>query len=115
MDCLVRRTIRLVTVCLLARPIPAAGDNRVLYAPDVVGVERMFMVAISAPIGAPEIAVDVPDCVTMFDHTRAPARSETRKFYFRALKPAAKAEIRFQTAPAPIVVPVEICSFDDLR
>ena len=73
----------------------AAEDAQILYAPDVVGVDRMFMVALNVPVEAPEIEVTVPDCVTLFDRTRLPAASETRKFYFRAAKPAPKAEIRF--------------------
>ncbi len=116
MDRALRRAARLLVVFLLARTLPAsAADSRVLYAPDVVGVDRMFMIAISAPPGAPETVVAVPDCLAMFDHPRATPGSKVRKFYFRALKPAARAEIRFATGPSPIVVPVEIWSFDDLR
>ncbi|NUQ61506.1 MAG: hypothetical protein HUU20_03395 [Pirellulales bacterium] len=99
---------------LLPGHAPAA-DDRILYAPDVVGVGRMFMVALKVPADAPDIQVTAPETVAMFDHTPAPASTETRKFYFRSLKPAPKAEIRFAHPAGEIVVPVEIWSFDDLR
>ena len=110
------KAVGLVIGCLLAQPgRVAAADSRVLYAPDVVGVERVFMIALSLPVEAPEVAVTVPEAVEMSDRTRLPARSPTRKFYFRALKPAAKAEIRFALPSGPLVVPVEVWSFEDLR
>ena len=40
---------------------------------------------------------------------------EVRRFYFRAVKPAAKAEIRFALPGGEVVVPIEIWSFEDLR
>jgi len=84
------KAVGLVICCLLARPgRVAAADSRVLYAPDVVGVERVFMIALSLPVEAAEVAVTVPAAVETFDRTRLPARSQTRKFYFRALKRAA--------------------------
>ena len=44
-----------------------------------------------------------------------PAKSETRKFYFRASKPAPKAEMRFALPSGEVVVPIEIWGFEDLR
>jgi hypothetical protein len=92
-----------------------AAESSVLYAPDIVGVERMFLVALRVPVEAPDVAVAVPECVTLFDRSRLPASSETRKFYFRAVKPAARAEIRFTLPAGPVVVSVTIWSWDDLR
>ncbi|NUQ65192.1 MAG: hypothetical protein HUU20_22225 [Pirellulales bacterium] len=94
---------------------PVWADDRVAYAPDIVGVERMFLVALRAPVDAPEIKVTVPDSVALFDFTRLPAKSEIRKFYFRSLRPAKRAEIRFAHPAGEIVVPLEIWSLDDLR
>jgi hypothetical protein len=102
----------LAVVSLLAATPKAASP--ILYAPDIVGVDRMFLVALTVPTDQPEIQVAVPDGVTMFDHTRAPFRTETRKFYFRAQRPTPRAEIRFSLPAGPLVVPVEVWSFDDL-
>jgi len=102
-------------LCLLMASQTSAADQRVLYAPDVVGVGRMFMVALKVPSDAPDVAVAMPEAVTMFDRTRLPAASEIRKFYFRSLKAAPKAEIRFAHPTGEIVVPVEIWPFEQLR
>lgn len=93
----------------------AAEESPVVYAPDVVGVDRMFMVALKVPTDAPAIRVTVPEGVTLFDRTPPPTKAEVRKFYFRALKAAKKAEIRFSLPQGEVVVPVEIWSFEDLR
>ncbi|MBM3891108.1 MAG: hypothetical protein FJ388_18500, partial [Verrucomicrobia bacterium] len=95
--------------------LACAAASPVVYAPDVVGVERMFMVGLKVPQTAPEVTVAAPECMTMFDHQRPPFASDVRRFYFRALKPASKAEIRFALPDGEVVVPVEIWSFEDLR
>ncbi|MCR4413371.1 MAG: hypothetical protein NUV77_13205, partial [Thermoguttaceae bacterium] len=100
---------------LLLRVCPTvAGENPIAYAPDVVGVERMFMIALRVPADAPQIEVALPDGITMFDHTRPSAKSPIRRFYFRATKPAAKAPIRFALPAGFVEVPLEVWSFDDL-
>ncbi|MBM3474008.1 MAG: hypothetical protein FJX75_12125, partial [Armatimonadetes bacterium] len=91
-----------------------AQDERVIYAPDVVGVDRLFMVVLRAPVEATEIAVSVPDSVVLLDKTRMPARSEERRYYFRAVKATEKAEIRFAHPDGEVVVPVAIWTFSDL-
>lgn len=98
---------------LLAAPGKGPATPLV-YAPDVVGADRMFLVALRVPVDRPDVAVALPEGVEMFDHTRAPFRDETRKFYFRARRPAKRLEIRFALADGPLVVPVEVWSFDDL-
>src|SRR6266581_2220385 len=103
----------------------AAMDDRIAYAPDVVGVGRLFLIALKLPPDALDVPVTMPDSVTMFDHSRpdltppppslqgkgespgdpgdqsggghrppSPSREGVRHFYFRALKPAERAEIR---------------------
>ncbi|NLY01417.1 MAG: hypothetical protein GXY83_35445 [Rhodopirellula sp.] len=111
-----RKTVFFLLMAVFAIVDPAAvADDRVLYAPDIVGVDRMFMVALRVPVDSPQVQVTVPETVTMFDRTPIPAQSETRKFYFRSVKPSAKTEIRFAHPGGEIVVPLEIWSFDDLR
>lgn len=106
----------LVTLCwFFGMSRASLADDRVLYAPDIVGVQRLFMVALKMPVDAPDIQVTVPDSVTLLDRTPVPAKSETRRFYFRSLKPSPKAEIRFAHPAGEIVVPVEIWSYNDLR
>ena len=45
-------------------------DDRIAYAPDVVGVGRLFLIALKLPPDAPDVPVTMPDSVTMFDHSR---------------------------------------------
>ncbi len=73
----------------------AEPDKRLVYAPDILGVDRLFMIVLSAPIDVPKIEVTVspPDSVTLFDRTPLPAKSEQRRYYFRTLKPAEQAKI----------------------
>ena len=92
-----------------------AANPRVIYAPDIVGVDRLFMVALKVPADAPEVKVTLPDGVVLLDQTRLPAKSDDRRFYFRSVKPAPRAEIRFSLPDGEVVVPVEIWSFEDLR
>src|SRR5215212_4973014 len=68
----------------------AGVDERVVYAPDVVAVDRIFLIALKVPAGTTETRVSAPDSVALFDHTRpTPARpagnerqEEVRRFYF---------------------------------
>jgi hypothetical protein len=104
-----------VCLCSLGAQWCAAEDRRIAYAPDVVAVDRMFLVALNVPKDAPEVRVQAPKSVELLDQTKLPVRSEVRKFYFRAVAPAKRAEVRFLTAGGDVVAPVEIWSFDDLR
>lgn len=92
----------------------AETGSPVVYAPDVLGVDRLFMVALKVPTEAPEVSVTVPDSVVLLDQTPLPASSEVRKFYFKTVRPDRKAEIRFDLPEGEVVVPVEIWSFEDL-
>ena len=56
----------------------AADDPRIAYAPDILGVDRIFLVALNVPQGAGELAIDIPDCVEIFDRTPLPAKGEQR-------------------------------------
>ena len=69
-------------------------DQRVAYAPDIVGVDRMFMIVLGVAAETPQIAVTLPDSVAMFDRTPLPTKTDQRRYYFRSLKPAEKAEIK---------------------
>jgi len=105
---------------LLLAMLPNAGeaqgvDAKVQYAPDIVGVGRLFLIALQVPAETPEIAVEVPDCVKLLDRTPLPAKTDQRRFYFRSLAPAASTQIRFSWADRELVVPLTIWSFEDLR
>ncbi len=90
-------------------------NQDLIYQPDIVGAGRLFMVALKMPPAAPSLPVACPDCVTLLDQTRVPAKSELRKFYFRALRPAKAAKLSFPHPNGPLNVTIEIWSFDDLR
>jgi len=106
-----------MVVCLLLQNKAGytAEESPVIYAPDVLGVDRLFVIAVKAPADTPKITVTVPHSVELMDRTPLPTQSEIRKFYFRTVKPAKKAEIRFALPGNEVSVPVEIWSFDDLR
>ncbi len=115
MPCLFRKRPVWWPIVLLCFPrFVAAADDRVAYAPDVVGVGRIFMVALNVPIDVPALEVTVPDTVLMFDRTPVPAPSQTRRFYFRSLKPSPDSRIRFAHPAGEIVIALKIWSFDDL-
>jgi hypothetical protein len=114
------------------------ADERILYAPDVVGVDRLFMVALKLPEDAGEVRVRVPAAVALLDRRPRSAspsplrggslrpatgprggatgeRSTLHRFYFRALRPSKAATIRFALPGGEVSVTVAIWSFDDLR
>ena len=71
------------------------SDNRLVYAPDILGTNRLFMIVLSVPVDAPKIDVTIspPDTATLLDQTPLPAKSEQRRYYFRTLKPAEEATV----------------------
>lgn len=116
--------ISLLTIAAVLTAIPAAVhcvaqetgmDARITYAPDVVGVGRLFMVAVKAPVETARIAVTVPECIELLDETPLPTQSEIRKYYFRSVAPAEQAEIVFAHPEGELTVPLVIWSFEDLR
>ncbi|MBM4044484.1 MAG: hypothetical protein FJ279_05165 [Planctomycetes bacterium] len=104
-----------MTAWLAVMAAAQAAEGPVVYAPDIVGVDRLFMVALKVPTNAPEVKVAAPDSVALLDKTRLPAKGDVRKFYFRSVKPAEKAEIRFGLPSGEVVAPVVVWSFEDLR
>jgi len=96
-------------------PAHAEGEGPVVYAPDIVGVDRLFMIALKVPADGPEVEMSLPDGVILLDRTPPPFKSDIRRFYFRATRPAPKAEIRFALPGGPVTVSVEVWSFEDLR
>ncbi len=105
----------LATALLAVAAGAAAQDGPIAYAPDIVGADRLFLVALRVPTDAPEIDPTAPGEVALLDQTRPPFKDEIRKFYFRALRPAKKVEIGFALPGGPVAVPLEIWSFEDLR
>ncbi len=100
---------------LLGILAPAAHAGPVLYQPDIVGAGRIFMVVLDVPVEAPDVAVRVPETVEMLGRTPLPAKGRQRKFYFRALKPAPRAEILFEHPAGAQQVTLEIWGYEDLR
>ncbi len=93
----------------------AAEQMQLVYAPDVVVVGRMFLVALQVPVATPKVDVVVPDCVVLVDRTRLPARSKVRKYYFRAVGAMSRASIRFSSPAGQLAVPITVWSFEELR
>ena len=93
------------------------AKDLVVYAPDVLGVDRLFMIVLSVPIDSPQLEVTVspPDVATLFDRTPVPAKADERRYYFRTLKPAREAKVTLAHPEGDLTVPIEIWSFDDLR
>lgn len=95
--------------------VPGQKANPIIYQPDFVGEGRIFMVALSVSAAAPDIQVNCPPAVVLLDRTKLPAKSDIRRFYFRAVKPAPAAEIVFSWPGARVPVSLGVWSFDDLR
>ena len=95
--------------------VHAQDDERVAYQPDVLGVDRLFLVALNVPAGAGEIAITVPEEVELLDRTPLPTEQEIRKYYFRTLRPTENTNLVFAHPDGPITVSIEIWSYDDLR
>ncbi|MFV2067087.1 MAG: hypothetical protein ACC645_08920, partial [Pirellulales bacterium] len=93
----------------------AAEQGPLIYAPDVLGVNRLFMIALRVPAGGPKVELAVPDSIERVDRTPAGAETDIRKFYFRTVKPGKQVVIRFNLPNDEIVVPIDIWSYEDLR
>ncbi|HJN16089.1 MAG TPA: hypothetical protein QGH10_11380, partial [Armatimonadota bacterium] len=90
-------------------------DDPIAYAPDIVGVDRLFMIAINVPAGAPEMKLSIPASVVLLDRTAFPTEKDQRRFYFRAVERAEAAQINFDHPDGLVAVPITVWSFDDLR
>lgn len=118
---MIRKTVaRHLGACLLTlAPLvcQAAGkeSKMIAYAPDVVGIDRIFLVALRIPQGEPALDVACPESVELFDRTLLPAKFALRKYYFRAVTATARADLVFTHANGEETVPVEVWSRDDLR
>ncbi|MCE5239138.1 hypothetical protein LLH23_11700 [bacterium] len=93
----------------------AKMDPRIAYAPDIVGIDRLFMIAIKAPPGATPIAVQVPTQVKLLDQTRMPTTADMRRYYFRSQQPGKDIKIVFAHPDGPLTVTIEVWSLDDLH
>ncbi len=116
-----RQTTALLLISAFIMPVAlshaqeAPMSEQVVYAPDIVGVERLFMIVLTVPANAPEIAVTVPEQVEMLDRTPLPTQAEQRRYYFRSLAPAERVAIVFAHPAEEIAVPLVIWSREDLR
>ncbi len=115
MTCAQFACIIAVVCAMTAFPVHADTDGPIAYKPDIIGVNRLFLVALRVPQNAPELAVEVPECVRLLERTPLPARSELRKYYFRSLAPTPQADIVFSHPDGPLTVSLEIWSFEQLR
>jgi hypothetical protein len=93
----------------------AKMDPRIAYAPDIVGVDRLFMIAVKAPPAAARIAVTVPPEVKLLDQTTLPTAADVRRYYFRSQEPGQDLRIVFAHPDGPLTVTLTVWSFDDLR
>lgn len=105
----------MLTLASLSCAAAETADPRVAYQPDIVGVDRLFMVVLKAPAAAPAIAVTLPDSVVLLDQTRLPTTADQRRYYFRSVKPSPKADLVFAHPEGPVTVSITIWSFEDLR
>lgn len=88
---------------------------KVAYAPDVVAVDRLFMVAVKTEGGCNDIRPVSDDGITLIDYTRKPDMNDIYRFYFRASTASEKAEIRITGCGNEVNVPISVWSFEDLR
>jgi len=105
----------LLAFLALCIPVFGQGDEMIAYQPDILGVNRLFMIVLKVPTDAPQIKVTVPDEVEMLDRTPLPTKQDMRKYYFRSLTPARQTDIVFDHPAGEITISIEIWSFEDLR
>ena len=110
-----KRSLPVLVLLLWVTHMSAETRDVVVYAPDVVGVDRLFLIALRVPKGTPALEVRVPASVTMLDRTGASAKTDVRRFYFRSVKAAKSAEIGFRHPQQEVTVRIAIWSFGDLR
>lgn len=116
MKCMMLSLSLLICVAVLGcLPCFAGEESVILYQPDIVGVDRLFMVALTAPLDAPEIRVTHTEDVLLLDQTPVPARSKIRKYYFKALRPTPRTDILLEHPRGTQTVSIGIWSFEDLR
>ncbi|MEI6500326.1 MAG: hypothetical protein WCP21_04780, partial [Armatimonadota bacterium] len=90
-------------------------DPRIAYAPDVVGVGRLFMIAVKTPVAAAAAKLSVPEQVKLLDQTPLPAKSDVRRYYFRSVSPGQSIAIGFDHPDGPLTVTIDVWSFDQLN
>ena len=102
---------------LIVVSLAASGqtDERVAYAPDILGVGRLFLIALNVDPGAPRLEITIPDTVELLDQTPLPTDRPLRKYYLRALKAAEKTDIVFSHPDGPLTISLQIWDYDDLR
>ncbi|MBN2450423.1 MAG: hypothetical protein JXR77_08535, partial [Lentisphaeria bacterium] len=101
---------------VVALSVVLGGEAQmVLCRPDIVGVGRLFLVALDVPPETPEIQVTLPACVELLDRTPLPTAGRRRLFYFRATAPAEAVEIVFGGPIEAVRIPLTVWSFEQLR
>ncbi len=90
-------------------------SEHVVYAPDIIGVNRLFMIVLAVPPGAPEIDVTVPEQAVMLDRTPLPTDGDQRRYYFRSTADAEQIEVGFAHPAGQVAVPITIWSREELR
>ena len=109
------RILSILGLIVVATAASGQTDERVAYAPDILGVGRLFLIALNVDPGAPRIDITIPDAVELLDQTSLPTDKPLRKYYFRTLKPAEKIDIVFAHPAGPVTISVQIWDYDDLR
>ncbi|MFO7948203.1 MAG: hypothetical protein R6V19_15480, partial [Armatimonadota bacterium] len=105
----------LLSLVALAVSAFGADNGPVLYAPDVVGVGRMFVVKLRVPVDADELQLDIPEFVSLLDRTPLPADESVRRYWFKSRKPADTARILFHHPGGEVPVDIQVWSFEDLQ
>ena len=83
-----------------------------LYAPDVVGIGRLFVIAIKTPVEAPVTRLIIPTHVKLLDQTPLPTKSDVRRYYFRSISPGNGVTISLNHPSGKLDVGIDIWSFD---
>jgi hypothetical protein len=103
-------------------PLPRGGwadmshpALKVAYAPDVVAVDRLFMVAAKTEGVCTDIRAASDDGITLIDYSRKADLNNIYRFYFRASTPSEKANITIIGCGNKLNVPISVWSFEDLR
>ena len=99
-----------IAALLLVSTLSVHAEIRILDRPMWVFPGQTLRIALELPPGSPDLAVDVPQTLTMFDRW---TRDTIQRFYFRSERPG-PATVRFTGVDEGLTIELEVLSWGDV-